>query len=116
MLQSHTVYSNVSKGVLAKSKDLIKSFGTDDETKICLEVSNCELGSVNVFLFFVFFNACLVNWVVGFVFVIRFWIRVSFKLPGKSESLSCPINSETLPPLLWKKPTIRRLNALIPLV
>uniref|UniRef100_A0A1J3ISK9 Ribosome maturation protein SBDS n=1 Tax=Noccaea caerulescens TaxID=107243 RepID=A0A1J3ISK9_NOCCA len=38
VLQSHTVYSNVSKGVLAKSKDLIKSFGSDDHTKICLEI------------------------------------------------------------------------------
>lgn len=38
MLQSHTVYSNVSKGVLAKSKDLMAAFGTDDQTKICLEV------------------------------------------------------------------------------
>lgn len=39
MLQSHTVYSNVSKGVLAKSKDLMSAFGMDDQTKICLEVS-----------------------------------------------------------------------------
>ncbi|KAH7525199.1 uncharacterized protein LOC107435977 [Ziziphus jujuba] len=38
VLQSHTVYSNVSKGVLAKSKDLIDAFGTDDQTKICLEI------------------------------------------------------------------------------
>lgn len=40
VLQSHTVYSNVSKGILAKSKDLIKSFGTDDHEKICSEVLN----------------------------------------------------------------------------
>lgn len=38
MLQSQTVYSNVSKGVLAKSKDLIAAFGHDDQSKICLEV------------------------------------------------------------------------------
>ncbi|KAK0575825.1 hypothetical protein LWI29_007815 [Acer saccharum] len=38
VLQSQTVYSNVSKGVLAKSTDLIKAFGTDDHTKICLEI------------------------------------------------------------------------------
>ncbi|KAK4276679.1 hypothetical protein QN277_014801 [Acacia crassicarpa] len=38
VLQSHTVYSNVSKGVLAKSKDLVAAFGTDDQTKICLEI------------------------------------------------------------------------------
>eukprot|EP00262_Sarcandra_glabra_P003755 TRINITY_DN14538_c2_g2_i2.p1 TRINITY_DN14538_c2_g2~~TRINITY_DN14538_c2_g2_i2.p1 ORF type:complete len:358 (-),score=60.39 TRINITY_DN14538_c2_g2_i2:367-1440(-) len=38
VLQSQTVYSNVSKGVLAKSKDLIMAFGTDDHSKICLEI------------------------------------------------------------------------------
>ncbi|XP_043722083.1 ribosome maturation protein SBDS [Telopea speciosissima] len=38
VLQSHTVYSNVSKGVLAKSKDLIAAFGTDDHPQICLEI------------------------------------------------------------------------------
>ncbi|GAV69137.1 SBDS domain-containing protein/SBDS_C domain-containing protein [Cephalotus follicularis] len=38
VLQSHTVYSNVSKGILAKTKDLLAAFGTDDQTKICLEI------------------------------------------------------------------------------
>jgi len=38
VLQTHTVFSNVSKGVLAKSTDLIQVFGTDDEDKVCLEV------------------------------------------------------------------------------
>ncbi|KAK7332860.1 hypothetical protein VNO80_29616 [Phaseolus coccineus] len=38
VLQSQTVYSNVSKGVLAKSKDLIAAFGTDDQTTICLDI------------------------------------------------------------------------------
>ncbi|KAF9600999.1 hypothetical protein IFM89_014984 [Coptis chinensis] len=38
VLQSHTVYSNVSKGVLAKSRDLNLAFGTDDHSKICLEI------------------------------------------------------------------------------
>lgn len=38
VLQSLTVYSNVSKGVLAKSKDLIAAFKTNDLNKICLEV------------------------------------------------------------------------------
>ncbi|RZB69176.1 Ribosome maturation protein SBDS isoform I [Glycine soja] len=38
VLQSHTVYTNVSKGVLAKSKDLIAAFGTDDHSKICLDI------------------------------------------------------------------------------
>ncbi|CAL4893067.1 unnamed protein product [Urochloa decumbens] len=46
VLQSHTVYSNVSKGVLAKSKELIKAFGTDDQTKICIEI--LERGELQV--------------------------------------------------------------------
>ncbi|XP_073294803.1 uncharacterized protein [Primulina huaijiensis] len=46
VLQSHTVYSNVSKGVLAKTKDLTAAFGTDDQTKICLEI--LEKGELQV--------------------------------------------------------------------
>ncbi|KAL5076844.1 hypothetical protein RYX36_015828 [Vicia faba] len=37
VLQSHTIYTNVSKGVLAKSKDLNAAFGTN--SSICLEHS-----------------------------------------------------------------------------
>ncbi|KAL4559187.1 hypothetical protein LXL04_031321 [Taraxacum kok-saghyz] len=46
VLQSHTVYSNVVKGVLAKSKDLKTAFGMDDQTKICLEI--LEKGELQV--------------------------------------------------------------------
>ncbi|OMO95029.1 Ribosome maturation protein SBDS [Corchorus capsularis] len=46
VLQSQTVYSNVSKGVLAKTKDLMAAFGTDDQTKICLEI--LEKGELQV--------------------------------------------------------------------
>ncbi|CAH9101694.1 unnamed protein product [Cuscuta europaea] len=46
VLQSHTVYSNVSKGVLAKSKDLLAAFGTDDQAKVCLEI--LEKGELQV--------------------------------------------------------------------
>lgn len=46
VLQTHTVFSNVSKGVLAKSKDLIQVFGTDDEDKVCLEI--LEKGELQV--------------------------------------------------------------------
>ncbi|XP_064460850.1 ribosome maturation protein SBDS-like [Ornithodoros turicata] len=38
VLQTHTVYTNVSKGQAAKKEDLIKCFGTDDASKVCLEV------------------------------------------------------------------------------
>ena len=35
VLQATTVFSNVSKGTLAKHEDLVDVFGTDDEDKIC---------------------------------------------------------------------------------
>ena len=41
VLQSHSVFTNVSKGQTAKKEDLIEVFGTDDMNKICLEV-RCE--------------------------------------------------------------------------
>lgn len=38
MLQTHTVFTNVSKGQVAKKEDLIKAFGKDDQTEICKEI------------------------------------------------------------------------------
>lgn len=35
MLQTHTVFVNVSKGQVAKKEDLVQAFGTDDQTEIC---------------------------------------------------------------------------------
>lgn len=38
VLQTHTVFINVSKGQVAKKEDLIKCFGIDDQTEICKEI------------------------------------------------------------------------------
>ncbi|XP_015175120.1 PREDICTED: ribosome maturation protein SBDS [Polistes dominula] len=38
VLQTHTVFANVSKGQVAKKEDLLKSFGTEDHTEICKEI------------------------------------------------------------------------------
>jgi ribosome maturation protein SDO1 len=38
VLQTQTVFTNVSKGQTAKKEDLIKCFGTDDHLKVCLEI------------------------------------------------------------------------------
>lgn len=46
VLQTHTVFSNVSKGQAAKKEDLISAFNTDDHTKICLEI--LEKGELQV--------------------------------------------------------------------
>ncbi|XP_076165725.1 SBDS ribosome maturation factor [Ptiloglossa arizonensis] len=38
VLQTHTVFINVSKGQVAKKEDLIKAFGMDNQTEICKEI------------------------------------------------------------------------------
>ena len=38
VLQTHTVFTNVSKGQVAKKEDLVRAFGTEDQTEICLQV------------------------------------------------------------------------------
>lgn len=38
VLQTHTVFTNVSKGQVAKKEDIIKAFGTDNQTEICKEI------------------------------------------------------------------------------
>lgn len=40
VLQTHSVFVNVSKGQVAKKEDLISAFGTDDQTEICKQVSS----------------------------------------------------------------------------
>ena len=38
VLQTHTVFMNVSKGQAAKSEDLKRAFGTENHSEICLQV------------------------------------------------------------------------------
>lgn len=38
VLQTHSVFVNVSKGQTAKKDDLTKAFGTDDQTEICKQI------------------------------------------------------------------------------
>lgn len=38
VLQTETVFSNVSKGQVAKKEDLIKAFGKDNQVEICKEI------------------------------------------------------------------------------
>jgi ribosome maturation protein SDO1 len=39
VVQSHSIFVNVSKGQTAKKEDLAAAFGTEDQKKILLEVS-----------------------------------------------------------------------------
>ena len=38
VLQIDTVFTNVSKGMLANSKDLVEAFGTSDQLLVCREI------------------------------------------------------------------------------
>ena len=40
VLQAHTIYADIGRGVLAKREDLIEAFGTDDEDAVCVEILN----------------------------------------------------------------------------
>lgn len=46
VLQSHTVFLNVSKGQVAKKEELVKAFGTDNTTDICKAI--LEKGELQV--------------------------------------------------------------------
>ena len=48
MLQTHTVFINVSKGQVAKKEDLVKAFSTDDQTEICLQVDNDHCNMLHI--------------------------------------------------------------------
>ena len=39
MLQTASVFANVSKGQTAKKEDMMSAFGTDDQKEICLQVT-----------------------------------------------------------------------------
>ena len=45
VLQAHTIFSNLEKGDIAKSEDLIEAFGTDNEDVVCVEVLNKARGA-----------------------------------------------------------------------
>uniref|UniRef100_H0XUF1 Ribosome maturation protein SBDS n=1 Tax=Otolemur garnettii TaxID=30611 RepID=H0XUF1_OTOGA len=43
VLQTHSVFVNVSKGQVAKKEDLISAFGIDDQTEICKQITKGEV-------------------------------------------------------------------------
>ena len=42
------MFVNVSKGQVAKKEDLVRAFGTDNQTDVCLQVSMYIFGSVGI--------------------------------------------------------------------
>ena len=45
VLQTHTVFANVSKGQVAKKEDLVRAFGMENQTEVCLQVCYTEITS-----------------------------------------------------------------------
>lgn len=68
VLQTHSVFVNVSKGQVAKKDDLAKAFGTDDQTEICKQVKKkkkyplCRLHPHAVYLTYVSFVVSVLFW------------------------------------------------------
>ena len=48
VLQTNQVFSNVSKGQVAKKDDLVKAYGTDDIDKVCIEVKIIFVSRLNI--------------------------------------------------------------------
>lgn len=79
VLQSETVYLNVSKAQLAKSTDLEKAFGTTDQSKICLEV-----GSV-LFIIFMYCTTYNLHFIAITLGKDSVLVCFAFSLLGKIE-------------------------------
>ena len=47
VLQTETVFTNVSRGEVAKGADLKNIFKTDDHTKVCIEVRHSGIAKPN---------------------------------------------------------------------
>ena len=60
VLQSPSVFANVSKGQSAKKDDLVKAFGTADQTEICKEIlTKGDLQVSNTLLFSILLSTLL---------------------------------------------------------
>jgi hypothetical protein len=71
VLQIHTVFTNVSKGEVAKTADLEKAFGTTDHDEVCLQVSAaCQRAHLRT----------------GVRWLSRGWLAQSGTIPGPSNT------------------------------
>ena len=59
VLQTHTVFTNVSKGQVAKNEDLMRAFGTAEQSEICLQV--VRIYSVYCLLLFDTFSISIIG-------------------------------------------------------
>lgn len=93
VLQTHSVFVNVSKGQVAKKENLTKAFGTEDQTEICKQVtpSTTLFGIVILYL-----SICAHINPFLFFLVERFLPKGSSRCPTRSDRLSWRPCSGTL--------------------
>lgn len=96
VLQTQSVFVNVSKGQVAKKDDLTRAFGTDDLTEICKQVLYYFLKRISFAEHFLLFD------LISFYYIIRYWPKVSFKSQTKKDKVSWRQCFGTLQ-LLWLK-------------
>lgn len=104
VLQTHSVFVNVSKGQVAKKEDLTKAFETEDLTEICKQVTN--LIPFNTFWYgtLLCLSICAhLNPVLLHVFLVeRFLPKGNSRCQTRSGRLSWRPCSGTLQPLFQR--------------
>lgn len=103
VLQTHSVFVNVSKGQVAKKEDLTKAFGTEDQTEICKQVKYLIL--FNIFgIVLYYLSICVhINPVLFHVFLVkRFLPKGNSRCQTRSDRLNWRPCSGTLQPLFQR--------------
>lgn len=88
VLQTHTVFTNVSKGQVAKNEDLMRAFGTAEQSEICLQVVRILQCLLFTFIrYFLHFN----NWREHYHSLNKGWLKNKLMLKRLPESIfPCP--------------------------
>lgn len=111
VLQTHSVFVNVSKGQMAKKDDLVKAFGTGDQTEICKQVNKARGVSTP--------GIRIVSWTfcsVVVVFYNRFCPKGNSRCLTRRGRASWRRCSETSPPSWRRSVWIQTLRGLTPSV
>lgn len=84
VLQTHTVFTNVSKGEVAKKEDLLKAFASEDQTEICKQVSTTDGMLRKTCCRYVLSPESQKSMQSLYVFF-RYWPKVSCRYPTRKE-------------------------------
>lgn len=109
VLQTHSVFVNVSKGQVAKKEDLTKAFGTEDQTEICKQVTHLIHPSILFGIVLYYLSICARQPLLFYVFYMeRFLPKESSKCQTRSDRLSWRPCSGTLQPLFQRSASTLR--------